>query len=361
MRVGILTFHRAVNYGACLQAYALKKYIEGKKIDVSIIDYRSKYIEDLYNNPFSKGLSIKTKLKNAMTWNIQKERNKKFNDFINDYLQCNEKSSIFDKEKLENIGEKFDKIIVGSDQVWNTLCAANDTTYYLDFVKDNQKKYSYAASLGIVNDEYYKLDNLKELLIKFNRISVREKNGYDVIKKITGRESTICLDPTFLLSKTEWEKISTKKINEKYILVYSLSMPQSIVTYAQELSKKMNMKVVFFTLNNLFSLKKRKDVVNGSPIDFLDYFSNAEYIVTNSFHGTAFSLIFNKNFTVFKNSNKNHDNSRLENILSITNLRNRMIEEGENQFFEEIDYENINEKLNAEIEKSKKYLEDILE
>lgn len=364
MRIGILTFHRAVNYGACLQAYALKRYIENKKLDVQIIDYRSKYIEDLYSNPFSKGTTLKTKIRNCITWNIQKERNNKFNNFISEYLQCNEKTSIFDKSELKKIESSYDKIIVGSDQVWSTLCTSNDTTYYLDFLNDNKKKFSYAASFGIISNDFHKSEKLKSLLSKFTGLSVRENIGYEVIKKMIGRESTLCVDPTFLLKQEDWKTLSMSSgmpsIGEKYILVYSLSMPQSIVDYAEDLSKKMKLKVIYFTLNNLFSLKNKRKVINGSPIDFINYFANSQYVITNSFHGTAFSLIFNKDFTVFKNSNKKHDNSRLENILSLAGLKDRMINEGEKVFFEgNIDYSKVNNSMNAEIEKSKEYLESI--
>ena len=360
MKIGILTFHRAVNYGACLQAFALKGFLENKGYEVDIIDYRSNYIEGIYNNPLLKGTRIKTKIKNIITWSAQKKRNQKFKEFVRTYLKCSEENSLYTKDQLKEAEKKYDKIIVGSDQVWNTLCTGNDTVYYLDFIEDNSKKFSYAASFGIVNNEYYELENLKKLLKEFNKISVREKKGADILEKMTGIKAPICLDPTFLMSRKDWiNKID--KINRKnYVLVYSLSMPKSIVDYAEKLAKQKNMDVIYFTLNNLFSIKEKR-VINGSPMEFLSYFENADYVITNSFHGTAFSLIFNKNFTIFKNANKNHDNSRLENILSLVNLENRMINEGEEKFFEEeINYKIVNDILNKKVDESKKYIDEIL-
>lgn len=361
MKIGILTFHRAVNYGASLQAYALKKYIEKQKLDVEIVDYRCKYIEDLYNNPFSKGNSFKGKLKNILTWKIQKKRNEKFDIFIKEYLKCEEKTSLFNKNDLKEKEKELDKIIVGSDQVWSTFCTNNDTSYYLDFVENNAKKFSYAASFGIAKEEYSNNESLKKLISDFSGVSVREKVAYDLLKKVNGIESSVCLDPTFLLEKSEWEQLTRTVNEEKYILVYSLSMPEAIVKYAEKMAKEKNIKVIYFTLNNLFSLKKQNNVITGSPLDFISYLSNAEYVITNSFHGTAFSLIFNKDFTVLKNANKNHDNSRLENILSIAGTEERMITEGEMIFFDKkINYNIVNKNIKNELEKSKEYLRKIL-
>jgi len=105
-------------------------------------------------------------------------------------------------------------------------------------------------------------------------------------------------------------------------------MPEALVNYAEEMAKRKNLKVIYFTLSNLFTLRKSKEVINGMPTDFVSYIANAEYVITNSFHGTAFAIIFNKELTVFKNANKNHDNSRLENIMSIAGIEDRLLKEG---------------------------------
>jgi len=362
MKIGILTFHRAVNYGACLQAYALKRYLEKKDIEAYIIDYRCKFIEDLYTNPFCKEFSFKSKIRNILTWHVQKKRNAAFDEFITQYLGCNERTSLFSKDELSNIEKKFDGIIVGSDQVWSTLCTGNDTAYYLDFVTDNKKKFSYAASFGVVSEDYYDNDQIKKLLSEFSALSVREKIGCEVLKKMVGREAIVCLDPTFLLGKNDWEELIHPVKESKYIFVYSLSMPEALVNYAEEMAKRKNLKVIYFTLSNLFTLRKSKEVINGMPTDFVSYIANAEYVITNSFHGTAFAIIFNKELTVFKNANKNHDNSRLENIMSIAGIEDRLLKEGEMTFFDNrIDYEIVNGNLEFEVNKSKKYLEQIID
>jgi len=139
-------------------------------------------------------------------------------------------------------------------------------------------------------------------------------------------------------------------------------MPEALVNYAEEMAKRKNLKVIYFTLSNLFTLRKSKEVINGMPTDFVSYIANAEYVITNSFHGTAFAIIFNKELTVFKNANKNHDNSRLENIMSIAGIEDRLLKEGEMTFFDNrIDYEIVNGNLEFEVNKSKKYLEQIID
>lgn len=358
MKIGILTFHNAVNYGAVLQAYALKKFLEENDNEVEIINYKSEFIENVYNKPFSKNYSLKSKIKNIMTWNIQLKRNKKFEEFARNFLEINNTDVV--NKIMESIEKKYDKIIVGSDQVWSTLCTNNDTTYYLDFVSDSSKKISYAASFGIVDENYYENKEIKKLLSEFSKVSVRENIGLEIYKKMTNKSAITCVDPTFLLSKNEWTKELPKINVPNYLLVYSLGMDDYIVEYAKKIAATKSLNIIYFTLNNLFTIKNRKKVIIGSPMEFLSYIEKADFIVTNSFHGTAFSIIFNKEFIVVKNNNKKHDNSRLENIINLLNLNDRLVDRDNMKIVDKkIEYNEVNLRMNELVGSSKKFLKEI--
>lgn len=364
-KVGILTFHRATNYGACLQAFALKKYLEQKKCDCEIINYKCDAIENFYNKVYLKDDSLKTKIKKIITWPIQKKRNKKFKEFIEKELLNNNLVEI-SRENVSSINSKYDLFIVGSDQVWSPLCTNGDRTFLLDFVDDNYKKASYAACLGVVNKKFLENDEVRKLLNEFNSISVREKTSVDILKQHMKEDKSsrisVSLDPTFLLKKEQWNELIGERIdNDKYIFVYSLSMPKEIIDYANNLSVKTGFKIIYFTLDNLFTMKNRKNTVTGTPIEFLNYLKNAEYVVTNSFHGTAFSIILNKDFFVLKNSNPKHDNSRLENVMNEFGLSNRLL--AANNFIyplEKINFNNINENMDKLRESSLTYIDELL-
>lgn len=351
MKIGIVTIHRASNYGAVLQAFALKEFLKGLNYEAELVDYRCSSIESMYKDMYGKMFSFKTKVKNTLTWSVQKKRNKKFAGFIEAELGCTEETSCYTTSQLEQCNEHYDIFVSGSDQIWNPFCTGDDKHYFLDFVKDDKKKYSYAASLGSVSEAFKVNETYKNLLNKYQEISVRENKGKDIIKEMTGRDAVVHLDPTFLLEKEVWEakaKEANVVAKKPYLLIYSLALPKSIQDFAENYAKSNNLEVIYITLNNLFTIKNKKKckVVTCSPIEFLSYIKQAECVVTNSFHGVAFSIIFNKKFYVEKNANPNHDNSRLENILEYMGLLERFVVNGTvNNKETEIDYSNINEKI----------------
>ena len=363
MKAGIITIHRASNYGAVLQAYALKEFIKKLGYEVDLIDYRCAAIEDMYRNMFGDMFSFKSKVKNLLTWSIQKERNRKFEVFINKDLCCTEATSCFSQEQLEECNNKYDVFISGSDQIWNPFCTGNDKHYFLDFVRDNKKKYSYAASFGTAKQDFIENSSYKNLLGMYKKISVREYQGQEVVKEMTGKDALVHLDPTFLLDRKEWiEKASSVNVENRrpYVLVYSIAMPKSIEKLALRYAEKNKVDVKYITLSNLFTLKNRKKTIICSPIEFLNYIMNAECVITNSFHGIAFSIIFNKKFYVEKNANPNHDNSRLENILTCLGLQDRFVSDGIiGQTNQDINYIEVNKKISKMRELSADYIRNI--
>lgn len=363
-KVGIITFHRAVNYGACLQTYALKEALSNLGVNVEIIDYRSSDVEGIYRQAIRKGAGIKTILKNMLTWSVQKRRNQAFLLFLENYVLRKGAKSFYQPEELEALNQEYDIFISGSDQVWSPLCTANDKTYMLDFVKDESKKYSYAASFGVVDEQYLCNEEIRQLLQSYAFLSVREQKGLEIIHSMLGenvkKNTAQHIDPTFLLEKDKWTTLTRSVEKDKYVFIYSLSMPSEVIEYAEKVAAEKHLQVKCFTLNNLYAMLHPTKVINGSPLDFLSYIANAEYVVTNSFHGTAFSIIFNKNFSVVKNVNPNHDNSRLTNILNMLGLEDRLVVENEVfHSLKPINYARINQRVMMMRHESMEYLKKI--
>lgn len=359
MKIGIITIQRASNYGAVLQAYALRTKIESYGHEVELMDYRCNYIESLYHNRFAEMYTFKSRVKNILTWNYQKERNKKFESFIQNRLGCTSDTSLRTKEELRKAAEKYDMLIAGSDQVWSTNCTGGDYTYYLNFA-DHIKKCSYAASLGTIAKEYADNEELKRYLQDFAHISIREQQAQATIEAMTGRKPKVTLDPTFLLPMEEWKKLVTPVKESNYILLYSLSTPESILQLTDQIAAQEGKEVIVITLNNLYTMKQKSRVRTVSPEEFVSYFYYADGVVTNSFHGTAFSIMFEKKFWVEKNQNPNHDNSRLENILATFGLTDRFANCSQFDTKTEIDYAPVRELLAQRRQDSEDYLSEIL-
>ena len=267
-----------------------------------------------------------------------------------------------DETKIRKV---YDAFISGSDQVWNLRCMNNDMSYLLNFVRDNKKKYSYAASLGYVMEDDYSNKEYQRLISEFKYKSIREKRGIESVNRLLGgSDPTIGqhIDPTFLLGVDEWKKVACDvKTDSKYILVYSLTMPPKMIEYAKKLSKETGLGLKIITLNNLYSLTAGENVVIASPDEFLGYIDKAEYVITNSFHGTAFSIIFNKRFKVLLNRNPQHDNGRLLDLLSSLDIDSVLINDDSNDFlFEEINYEEVNKRIEANKQQSVSYLKSII-
>lgn len=348
MKIGTLTYHRAVNYGAVLQTYALQKVLDKLGIENEVIDYRSDFIEWVYK-PF-----CMRKVKNL--WDfvkviegapIKSRKMKQFFDFTEKNIRLSKEK--YTKENISNANDIYDLFISGSDQVFNFKCSNNDKNYFLDFVTDNKKKNSYAASFGFdkIPDEH--VEEYKRLLSTFNNISVREEQGVKIVKDAVQKEATEVLDPTLLLSGDEWKEIiKTPKIHDKgYILVYAMKPSDMLIHFADKLEKMTGLEILFIkdalTREGHNVLKENiRYVKHVDPAEFVELFSKAEYVITNSFHGTAFSINFNKKFFTELLAPETKVNSRLENILDMLDLRSRQILSLDNVTLDEIDYERVN-------------------
>ena len=353
-KLGIITFHRADNYGAVLQAAALQRAIIQMKYRCEILDYDAKIISKNYDVILK--TSVIQALKSLLEYKERKHKKQVFDAFRNEQMLF---SPPIDKENLEIIADQYDKIITGSDQVWNYNLTASDGAYFLDFVQNSHKKLSYAASFGIGEIPVNKFVWYQDKLADFGHISVREKTGVELVKKITGNNAVNDVDPVFLLKADEWKKMITSRfVEKKYIFAYMLDKVSA--DYVERLAVAKGMELI----NLVYSKSYRHPEINVgncyislSPADFISCIYYADYVVTGSFHATAFSIIFNKKFIV---SVPDNIGSRITDLLDMTELKGRALSTG--TYIEgKIDWERVNNIVAKARETSLKNLRESIE
>lgn len=361
MKLGIITFHRAINYGAVLQGLALQKALEKLNVDVDIVDYRCRAIEEDYKNiRYNKGTFAKDIINSILCYFVRKRKKNNFREFCNRNMNISNEA-YYSKDDLIRANEIYDLFVTGSDQVWDNKCAKFDESYFLTFVDNPKKKNSYAASYAFGDIPQGLEDEYKNRLKDFNNISIREKGGQKIFQNLLKRDVHVDLDPTLLLSKDEWEKYLSKSTEvEKYILLYNVNVPKGLFEYAQRLSKELNCKIVY--INDSFKKKVNAEYKKGiGPDEFLSLFANAEYVLTNSFHGTVFSIIFEKKFMVEVISKSNKVNHRSKNLLEALNLGDRICSNiDKDNWNKEINYIEVKDSLNKMRDESIKYLRSLV-
>lgn len=357
MKIGILTFQTTNNYGAILQSYALQKVLKDYGQSPEIINYQCEYISKPYRLINFKEKGLAGYLFSLIGYICYLPRTKACNDFRKQMRY----SSVVDSENIKKIDDNYDFYIVGSDQVWNYRLTNGDTRYLLDFVANDSKKYSFAASLGVSEIDMKYRDIYTQLLNKFSRISVREKQGAEVIEGLIKKPVSVVLDPTLLLSAKEWLQVSQlPQIKQEYILVYQLGISKNLIKFVKDISRQTGFRVLYipFPLGGYVGCSCKWRI---GPAEWLGLFANASYIVTDSFHGTAFSILFNKLFYTEASGQHKNVGSRLYSLLETFGLTGRLFDE-RTQFKtgQKIDYEYVNKKLESERSKSIQFLEEIL-
>ena len=357
MKIGILTFHCAHNYGAVLQCYALQETLKSMGHDVEVIDYRPKYLvapyKKFYINRFISGELIKTIkkiIREFLLFNIRFKRYYAFNHFIKTYFNLSEKI------QGNNIPSKYDVYIMGSDQIWNPcITLAFDDVYFGNFIfSKNDKKYiAYAASLGIssLNEDAKKY--FQSALNNFNGIGVRESSMVKILQPLTNKKIEIVLDPTLLVNPKIWDNITkTPIIKGKYVLIYQVKGDENTKRIAELIAKEIGANVIELTA--IISARFNKNKLQyESPENFLGFIKNASFIVTTSFHGTAFSIIFNR---PFYSISLGGNDTRVLSILKNVGLENRLIPKDCSPKFSEIDYSDVNINISKLRNKSKDFL-----
>ena len=346
-KVGVITFHRAINYGAAWQTYALLTHLQSKGFLVEVIDYfpnfLQKYHYKLPKNPlnFIKRLGIIPQ----------------FNKFVKKRLTLT--TCYKTESELEQNPPQADFYVCGSDQIWNREITGNELKpYLLTFVPVGKKKISYAASIGSK-----KISKQDEILFskefpKFSALSVREKLLQEEVKRLSDREADIVLDPTFLLNKADYCKLLSfkKKLQKPYILRIDLEGNALMEDSVMHLKKKTGLSVV--NISGSYCSYADKNPLYISPEDWLNYILNAAYICTNSFHGLAFSIIFEKNFYCISRKEKNN---RATGMLESLDISDRFIKNIEDIDVEkQIDYAKVAQKLELLRSKSFDFLDKAL-
>lgn len=334
LKIGILTFHNADNYGAVLQCYALQEALKKNfpDCDVSVVDYRNSEIEKSYRIIQCR----KTILGNFTQYLYLPKKFKKrhnFVDFRKKYL-CIDSSCLND----------FDVIFYGSDQIWNFDITGGDLVYFGN--NFNGIKIAYGASDGgKINGAE---ENLKNLLGNFNSISCREKSLSEKISRVLNHEIPAVCDPVFLLSKDEWLKIAIFPKEKNYIFAYkigeNLQFDDEVEKLGKLLGKKVIQAVYLKSLKKIF-YKNQKYMQGINPLEFVGFIANSDFVVTTSFHGSAFSVLFEKPFFTLQ---INSYSERITDLLKIVGLENRYVRIVESlNLNEEIFTENVEEKTAA--------------
>lgn len=356
MKIGILTFINTLNYGAVLQAYALQEKIKSFGYEAEIIQYTNEAILDKEKGNSLKAMfNPKNLFRKLVMGSTMKRKEKNFNQYEKEHIISGYN---FDENNIIGINKYYDKFITGSDQVWNMYITENDWHFYLDFVDNSDKKISYAPSFGNVEFPVECKEKAGILLNDFPKLSVREASGQKLIKELTGRDVTVVVDPTLLLTKQEWEsKIKFTPDIEHYILVYFPHNKKLVFDFVEKLKSKTGLPVVYLSI----SPRKQEGtytIYDASPDEFLGWIKNADYVVTGSFHGTAFSINFEKQF-FYEPLSKNGLEGRIDNIVRITGTQNRCI--SDEKLDDIIDYELVREKLNKIRNDSAMWLKNSLE
>lgn len=362
--ISVLTFQNSDNFGALLQAFALQKTLEKMNNRVTIIDYHSPN-KDYSILSIKKGKKLRNYLIDIYTMPNKLLKRSNGNKFRKQYLNISEKK--FENfNELTELNDHFDFFIAGSDQIWNFENTKFDTTYLLDFVKNNLKKISYAASFGVkeiprnfnlANNRLIDLESsYKSYLEQFKSISVREYDGKNIISKMINKDVAVVLDPTMLLTAKEWEGYLPEKDEyEEYILVYSLFsdelMYEKIYKFSQE--SKLPVKIIFPAGKKI--KKYNFESVKPDILEFVALFKDSKYVITDSFHGTVFSIMFNKNFWAYNGGASNF--SRIDNLLHNLKLENQIITNvSEIDFNKSIDFNYANQKIIEERNHSIEFL-----
>lgn len=347
-RIGIITWHFYNNYGSLLQTYALQTYIESLGNNAIILNYR-KFDCVLWKRIIK---IILGKIEKYVPYSLSQRLGLSFWSFRNKFLK--QSKILLNRRMLSKESQKLDAVICGSDQIWAP--SAYKPEYMLNFVSDDILKISYASSIGLNDIPENLISEYKHWISRLNYISVRELQGADLLKRKCNISAKVVLDPTFLLTADQWNKIVTEPtLDEKYIFCYFLNKNHNYKEKVFEILENfdlLNFKIIGISDNKSDSDWMHSQINSASPEMFLGYIKNSYLILTDSFHGTAFSLIYNKDFYVFErfsSDDRMNQNSRIYSILGKLGLLDRIVSNSNNINGDlNIDYTSVNMKIMQE-------------
>lgn len=357
-KIRIITFQNANNYGALLQAYALQLKLS-ENYNVEIIDYRNKIIEKPYKiiniNTENFIKFLRSIIKSIIFYIPNAKRYNNMNKFRTKNMRLT-KEVYYNEQDFKLHPILADIYITGSDQVWNSdITIGLQDSYTLNFGNEKINRISYAASLGNIKIDKANKNSYTTKISRINHISVREEKAKEILNELIEKRIDVVLDPTMLLTKSDWlnKTQNLKEEKEKYILSYFVDPDKEFVKIVNEISENTKMKVIHFSLRKRGIKNILRCAYTDDPFEFVNLIKNAEYVVCTSFHATVFSIIFNKKFWVIPHRKTG---SRVTNLLEKLGISDRAVnslEEFEKlDYDKEIDYNKVNKKLDEERKKS---------
>lgn len=363
-KIRIVSFQNAHNFGAVLQAYGLQQTLQKNGYeDALFLNYNPSYLKDRYNplvtwNFIDFKASLSRRILRIVKWFSVAvatwTRNYKFNQSIKKLLKQTTKEL---REIDDFYSEDADILICGSDQIWNISITGNLDPVFFGLPYKNKKVIAYAPSTEIASMSKDTARKMSVNISHFSYVSVREKIFKDYLQPFTSKPIAVCLDPTLLCDVSAFNKIASKRIvKNPYVCIYAYFYDEQII---QEVIKtipdyeSLDIHYILFTATNLYQWKNRSLHSVISVEDFLSYIKYASYVITNSFHGLAFSLLFERNFNVTWKSNKS---TRCESLLNELNLNDRLVYSASDAKWNSIDWNTVNVKINRMKSSSLQYL-----
>lgn len=372
-KIALMTWYKWKNYGTVLQAGALTKKIKDLGYDVKVISYLPRKqpvikpkqsLRLLLKNIF---FAIKKRIKGNTIY-ISKEKEVLFETYLDEHFEMTTNCTSY--AELYQLNEQFDAFVCGSDQIWSPI--AFEDKYFLPFVENESELVAYAPSFGVSKIEDSRIkEKIVKLVSRFKHLSVRESYGAKIIEQLVGRKAEVVLDPTLLMDKTEWDQfIAVENIQkleeEKYIICYFLGDYTKYIKIIHALSKRLKIPFYIIPLTKKCKNKKYSVPFEVGPNEFVSLMRNATYVCTDSFHGVAFSIIYNIPFLTFKrfkDSDTQNQNSRIYSLLKLLALEDRLIETKKLNKKKEVaycDFLKTNQLLEGLRRTSKRYLESAL-
>lgn len=370
MKIATLTWYSGNNYGSTMQSYALQKVLQGMGHSSEIIAYSPAFFEKwkLKFQNHSVKATLDYKINEAYLKFLQKgvstDNVALFDEFRREYQAFS--SPVSSAKQLRTLASEYDAVICGSDQIWNPFYY--DPVYFLDFVADRAKRIAYAPSFGVTEVPPFAQRRMADSLDLIDNLSVREKQGADIIYKLVHRKAQVVADPALLLPASEWKKIGRMPgtaPDKPYVVCYFLRKNEEYHRTVKRIAEKNGLDIVNIPM--VTGDFERKETIRDTvgPREWVALLENAAMVITDSFHCTAFSIMFNKEFGTFRafsETNIRSQNSRIDNLLQITGLENCVITLEANDVHHRTGQEatGAQEKLGVFVQSSRKWLENAL-
>lgn len=343
MKIGILTFVKTSNYGAALQAYALQRVLTQQGMECDVIDYSPAVIRNMHEpKAVFHRQSWKARLAAPLMYVVYRNRMALFEQFYRQHMKF---SPRVEADELPGLLKNYDRIVVGSDQIWNPELTGGDYSYFLDCLTDNKKKYSYAASIGTAYFPEAQQEICEDYLRDFQLVSIREAHAAQQLRQRTGIPAVCDVDPTFLLTRKDWQPfVGERIIPGRYIFMYLIPEDSRTLALVKEFCKAQNCQPVLVR-KGAKPVPGIRTITKLSPADFLTLIYHSEMVVTGSFHAMCFALQFEKAFYITQ-SQKAERTERLTGLAAQLGLSNVLLDRSDRPL-PRIPWDSVREKMDV--------------